>query len=276
MASVAVMIKGFDISNHQGQLPDFFFQRTDFVIAKVTQDPGYVDKWFKIYRQQARDAECGFGGYHFMDMDLQPSPEASVDFFLENLGEQHTGEIAALDAELVDVDGEIHNTNPDQLDYTLRWGRVFRDRTGYKPYLYLSRSWIDEHNLNHPEIADAFELWYAYWLDNPDDLSETPDTPDPWLSAGKDIKLWQYTIRTYDEDVFLGAGGLAEFRASGKPEVLTPAQEYERLYWTPMQKLLNTLVENSSAQHTHANAAFHAAVSNNITLHKIALGVESA
>lgn len=258
------MMYGYDISNHQAGLSIVSLSpRAEFVIAKVTQDESFIDMHFGDFRSQARQLEIGFGGYHFADMDFTPDPEESCDFFINNLGEQQEGEIAALDLEAVNVgtpqEPIWHNLQPDQLDWTVGWGRRFIDRTGYKPYLYLARSWITEHNLDHPVIESTFRLWYAYWTD----AEAPPFSPSPW----DDYDLWQYNADGLDKNKFFGA--LADFKATGKP--VPGGTGYEELYWTPIQKLLDTMAAGADS---HADDAFHASVSNSITLHKIARGVE--
>lgn len=257
------MLNGIDISNLQGGVQDQTFQSNDFIIAKVTQDVSFVDKFFSVYREQARRAECAFGGYHFADIDLAPLPEASADFFISHLGTQDEGEFGALDLEETEVDGVMHNAQPDQLDWVLRWGKQFSKIANYRPKLYLSQWHIGAHNLNHPEVADTFELWYAYWT-NTGSAEVMPAAPSPWRM----YRLWQYnTSGLYDKDVWLGT--MAELKATGMPKA-SEQHPYENAYWTPIQDLLNQLV----VSHTHADAAFHATVSNAITMHKIALGVE--
>lgn len=257
------MLRGYDISNINGGISTP--QDAEFVIAKVSQDASFVDTYYARHRNEARQRELGFGGYHYGDPTEQPNPEASVDFFLENLGEQQGGEIAALDVEQDYGDGGFTPHNSINQPWVLAWGRRFVKLKNYKPKLYTSNAGILDFDLDTPEMADLYDLWYAWWPDDPSNL-EPPPAPSPW----KTYKLWQHNADNIDKDLFLGT--LEEFKASGQQPKESSISLYEAKYWTPMQNLLNNLVAGS--HFPHADAAFHAAVSNIITIHKIAVGAE--
>lgn len=270
------MLNGLDISNNQGEVPDQVFQSQDFIIAKVTQDATFVDRFYQGYKRQARAAGCVFGGYHFAVIDKAPSPEDSCEFFLAHLDDE-PGDIAALDIEETpDHDNPeiIWNAQPDQLNWILRWGQHFIARKNYIPKLYVGSYHINTHNLDHPEIAATFDLWYPYWP-----FSDTPDLPPAAPSPWDSYKLWQYSSKgLYDRNVYFGTR--EDLISTGAPNTQAPQPspapspapdiDYEALYWTPIMQLVEDMVKSGK----HADLAFHATVSNAITLHKIAHGVE--
>lgn len=256
------MILGHDISNVNGPLDLSDYPKAEFFIAKVSQDATFVDKLFDSNRQQARDLGRGFGGYHYGDNKEEPNPLDSVRRFVDLLGEQEPGEVAALD---VEEDGGYGGFDPgDNSDWIATWGEEFKVLTGYKAKLYTSLAGIQDYGLDKPFIPDAFDLWLAYWLNNPNQLEPNPPaSPDPFLN----FKLWQYNADDIDKNYWLGT--IDEFKATGKP---APEEAgYEELYWTPMQQLLDAMVIGGGS---HVDDAFHAAVSNTITMHKIARGAE--
>lgn len=264
------MIKGYDVSNVNGH--ELIIPRdAEFVIAKVTQDSAFVDKVFSTHRGVARAREIGFGGYHYADNKEQPDAEASCNFFLEHLGEQRNGEIAALAVELDTGHGGFDANSSASQPWVLRWGQVFVRENNYKPKLYTSKAGIVDFDLNTREITELYDLWYAWWSSS-GEADTLPSSPKPWYTLGTKFKLWQYNAEKIDKNVFLGS--LEEFKATGKPVAKQPAYDYEALCWAPIYKILNNMIVETPPEHLHANAAFHAAMSNTVTLHKIALGVE--
>lgn len=269
------MIKGYDISNVNGNIviPD----DATFVIAKVSQDATFTDQLYLQFRTQARHRGIGFGGYHYADIKEQPSANESCDRFIDLLGDQEQGEIAALDAENDGGFGGLNPGDPRNRPWILAWGERFISKKNYKPKLYISGAGLTDFDLVTPEIPALYDLWYAWWPfdktgDNP------PPAPEPFTSVG--YKLWQYNADDIDKDMWLT--DIAEFKDTGyklpdtpvPPVDTPPGPDYEALYWTPINNLITQMQANPT--HAHADAAFHAIVFNAIVAHKIAYGVESA
>lgn len=256
------MIHGYDISNVNGPNLDVadLDEPKEFIVAKASQDVSFVDREFQRHRARARQLGLAFGGYHYGDNYAQPDGGRSADFFIETIGEDEEGEFAALDAEHDDDDG-YGGLHGNCLSWVMAWGNRFTQRKKYKSKLYTNVAGLDEFNLRHPEVADAFDLWLAAW-----GVLTPPVSPSPFRTYG----LWQYNADVVDKDWWFGT--VDELKATGKPKAPS-TDSYESKYWTPIQKLLDDMIANSSSL-THADQAFHAAVSNNITLHKVARGFE--
>lgn len=260
------MIQGYDVSNVNG--PNLVIPGdAEFVIAKVSQDSKFVDRLFTTHRATARQREIGFGGYHYGDNKAQPDAEASCDMFLLNLGDQQEGEVAALDIEGDFGYGGFDPHKSTNQPWVRAWGRKFARERNYKCKLYTSVAGLSDYDLIHPEMAEVFDLWLAYWT-NSGQPSAPPVAPAPF----DEYKLWQYNADTIDKNVFLGT--LEEFRATGKQIAPSPTLgvDYEALYYGPITKLINDMA--ASSQFPHADAALHATISNSLTLHKIGVGAE--
>lgn len=259
------MLHGYDVSNVNGDIviPD----DAQFIIAKVSQDLSFVDHLYLGFRDVARQREIGFGGYHYGDPTEQPDADASCDRYMDLLGDQREGEIGALDVELNTGFGGFRANSPINRPWVVRWGVRFVLRKGYKPKLYISKVGLEDFDLDHTEIPELYDLWYAWWPFDPAHLVPPP-APSPFV----EYKLWQFNADVIDKDKYLGT--MDEFKLGGMkaPQPVPDAQEYEAKYWTPIQNLLNDMVAKSS--YPHADAAFHATASNAITQHKISLGVE--
>lgn len=259
------MIHGYDISNVNGdefEFPD----DADFVICKVTQDARFIDREFTRHRARARELGIPVGGYHYADINEQPSAETSLNFFLESIGDDVEGEFAALDAEQDSGYGGLVAGDPRNLPWITAWGEGFIKAKSYKPKLYIGKSSLTDFGLVVPEIPELYDLWYAWWPDSKEP-SRPPLAPAPFI----DYKLWQYNADRIDKNVFFGS--VTELRNTGKPQVQAPEADYEALYWGPIMWRLNHMIAHGV--HRHADEALHANISNAITLHKIALGVES-
>lgn len=257
------MIHGYDIANVNG--PDFVAPGdAEFLIAKVSQDARFVDRQFDGHRQDARARGIPFGGYHYGDPSEMPDAYESCDRFIDLLGDQEYGEFAALDAEQDFGMGGYRPGDPHNQRWTIEWGSRFYTKKGYKAKLYISLAGLHDFNLIVPEIPDVFDLWYAWWP-----FSGEPDNPPPAPAPFYEYRLWQYNADGIDKDVWLGTQD--ELRATGKQNAPQPIS-YEALYWTPIQNLIDEM--RAGDLYPHADAAFHATVSNAITLHKISLGLE--
>lgn len=162
------MLKGIDISNHQGD-PDFKKVKddADFIIIKASEGVGFKDP--KLVRNQAEIRKAGvpLGYYHFARPDLDNSAEGEADWFLETIGELQEGELLVLDFEVSYSD-------------RVKWCKKFLDhvykRTNVKPLIYLNKS-LEKNNNWKSVIEGDYGLWLADYTYDPN--SPIPDTQWP-------------------------------------------------------------------------------------------------
>jgi len=154
------------------------------VIVKCTESTTYTNTFLHQQRQGAHAAGLkSVGLYHFGRPSLN-SGHAEADYFMQAIG--NDGGI--LKGEFLCLDLEDTNVPPSaDLDaYVLDFaGRVQRP-LGIPIIVYTGQWYTDPHNLNRDPQLAALGLWWAS-VGN-----ALPATPEPWLSQGKSILLWQY------------------------------------------------------------------------------------
>ena len=146
-------LNGIDISKWQDgiNLSNIAF---DFCIAKATEGLTFVDRCCDKYIQAAKKLGKPFGFYHFARPYNDPIKEA--DFFVDNtLGYYNDG--------IPCLDWEAENK------WDVSWAKRFLDRvtqrTGVKPYIYMSESIANAYNWSSVVNA-GYKLWVAKYKDN--------------------------------------------------------------------------------------------------------------
>ena len=153
------------------------------VIVKVSEGVGYINPDLHAQRMGAHAAGIrNVGLYHYgRPSEAKGSDEA--DYFMAAIG--HDGGV--LDGEFYALDVEDTNVafNADLDAYALDFtGRVARP-SGLKMVIYSGTWFMSPHNLNRDPALAKLGLWLAA----PGTI--LPPTPEPWLSAGQGILLWQ-------------------------------------------------------------------------------------
>ena len=190
------MIKGCDISKHQGQVNwDALKASLDFVIMRSSYGTGYKDEQFDRNRDESRRVGILRGFYHYA-YPTYNTPEAEAEWFSNVVGTPQSGEVLVLDFE-------------EAYPYPVDWSKRFLDKlsalySGYKPMIYINL------NLNNTQnwasvVNGNYGLWLAKWDYNPDAAKPTTDWPF--------IAMRQYSnkgnvagISPLDLDVFYGDG----------------------------------------------------------------------
>jgi lysozyme len=171
--SVSEFPFGIDVSNNNGGVnwPAVAAAGVQFAIAKASEGVGFVDSFLASNFAGMQANGILRGAYHF-GRPSQSGPQAEADFFVDTLmaqlGDLAVGDIVALDLEDPAAGGDLS-------DWTLTWVQRVESRLGFKPLVYTSPSYIQEHHLaNRPELAD-YGLWLASW-----GVPTPPPAPAPW------------------------------------------------------------------------------------------------
>ncbi len=155
-----------------------------FVIVKVSEGTDYTNPYLHQQRQGAHAAGIrSVGLYHFARPSSN-SGHAEADYFMKQIG--NDGGILKGEFLCLDVEDTLVPAGADLDAYVLDFAQRVQRPLGIKLIVY-SGSWYTEaHNLNRDPALAQLGLWWA----QPGDI--LPPTPEPWLSAGKGILLWQY------------------------------------------------------------------------------------
>lgn len=210
---------GIDISNNQGAI-DFNAVKAsgvEFAIAKITEGVHFRDGWFSSFWHDMKRVGLKRGAYHFARPALNGAV-AEADYFVNAfgaLGQQlEPGDVVALDLEDPDAGGDLS-------EWTLRWCQRVEQLLGFKPLVYCSPGYIQDHSLrNKPELG-TYGLWLASW-----GVPTPPQAPAPWDL----VAIHQYavgsagTIPGVQGEIDLNRfnGPIDGFVKYGKPGVVTP------------------------------------------------------
>ena len=187
------MLKGIDISKHQGEVDwDRIKNECDFTIFRSSYGTGNKDIQFDRNRDEARRVGILRGFYHYGYPEYN-SPEFEAKWFCDFVGELQSGEWMVLDYES-DWDG-------DQVDWCKRFLEIVSSRYGgYRPLIYMDLN--RTRSADWSSIKNDYKLWLARWDYNPD--APAPDT-------GWDTPIRQYSnsgniagISPCDMNVFYG------------------------------------------------------------------------
>ena len=203
---------GIDVSNYQGainwmQVAD---DGVEFAGIKATEGIAFHDGYFANNWAQAKVYNIPRIAYHYAKPDYSAANDEAtyfIDYILNNGGIDE-GDILALDME---------EGTGDLSGWTQFFVEVVESLVGFKPLLYSRKNFIEEHNLNTPELA-ACGLWLASYSDR------FPATLLPWPN----IAFWQYSNAgripgiTGDVDLNRFNGTVNRIPLYGKPKD-TPA-----------------------------------------------------
>lgn len=197
-------LKGADISDYQGQ-PDFdkLKEAVDFVLTKATEGVGFMAQTLNRNKAEMRRVGLQHGFYHFA---RGGDSIAEADYFVDQIGDYHKGELLMLDWEIEHV---------DPARWCLPWLQRVEARTGTKPLIYMNLSTAHAYDWS-PVVQNENGLVIASYGAIDDGLPhDAPDSAQwPFLA------IWQYTSRgavngitvPVDLDIFYGdAAALARY-----------------------------------------------------------------
>lgn len=151
---------GQDVSSFQGDINyDLYKNNSQYIICKASEGTGFKDPKLDRNKSEARRVGLLLGYYHFARPDLNNSPEAEADWFLQAIGDFKEGELLALDYE------------PNWSGDAVGWCKKFLDRlssnlNGYKPLIYMDQSRVSKYNWQ-PLVDASYGLWIAAYTYDP-------------------------------------------------------------------------------------------------------------
>lgn len=177
-------MNGIDISRYQKGI-NLALVPSDFIIIKASQGSSeYVYPTFKEQIEQADSLGKLLGVYHYASQG-GAIPEAEK--FLRTVDKYIGRAILCLDWE---KDENINFQNPQ---YAIAWLRYVEQRTGIKPFLYMSKSVARQY----ASIWDpSFPFWCAQYANYQyTGYKDNPWTDDKGFGAWKECKILQYSSR---------------------------------------------------------------------------------
>lgn len=155
--------KGLDLSHWQG-VPDFNKLKTDgisFIIAKATEGLWIIDDMLQSNVSGAKSVGILVGTYHFCHARSVQEAIQEANFYCDAIQSYKLELPPVLDMETSDAPHEL------VVSICHMFLETVEKRTGVKPMIYASRSYIDE---NFDTSLSAYPLWLAcYGEDTPTD-----------------------------------------------------------------------------------------------------------
>lgn len=170
------MMRGFDISNHQGAV-NVANLHSDFIIAKATEGTNFVDRFCDNTIQQAKTLNVPWGFYHFAHSG---DPIQEANFFIQNT-KNYFGEGIPI------LDFEVANSN-NWLD--LFCSHVY-ELTQVYPWVYMNADFINNRGYGSEWLKTHCGLWLAGYPTNY--TSWRTDTVCPYAHKGWTLAAWQFT-----------------------------------------------------------------------------------
>lgn len=209
-------MNGIDISRYQKGI-DLAAVPCDFVIVKASQgSSSYVYPTFKEQITQAESLGKLLGVYHYASTG---GAIAEAEKFLKTVKNYIGKAILCFDWEKDD------NANFSNPEYALSWLRYVEQKTGIKPFIYMSKSVARQYkNIWDP----SFPFWCAQYKKK----APTVYVDDPWTDVygfgpWTDCKILQYSsdgrLPGYPEDLdldkaYISAEEWLNYAQGKKPE----------------------------------------------------------
>lgn len=176
------ILTGVDVSGWQDEVD---WQRlkengVEYAYLKSTEGRTFVDPTYEVNRRNARKAGVITGAYHF----FRPATPVldQVDNFMKVVGTVESDDLPpALDLE--DPSLWRGYSHAEKLEMVLKWLQEVEKRTGVRPIIYASPSFVESVLGSAPELA-SYKLWLAHYTS-----AEAPSLPKPF----SDWLMWQYS-----------------------------------------------------------------------------------
>lgn len=153
-----------------------------FAYLKSSEGKNHKDPNFQDNRKNARDAGIITGAYHYFRPAVPVM--AQVDNFMAAVGTVESDDLPpALDLE--DKSLWRGYTQQEKTTMVLSWLKEVEKRTGVRPVIYASPSFIESVLGSAPELG-TYKLWIAHYTER-----NEPDVPAPF----SDWLIWQHSDR---------------------------------------------------------------------------------
>ena len=211
-------MNGIDISRYQQGI-NLAAVPCDFVIVKASQgSSSYVYPTFKEQITQAESLGKLLGVYHYASTG---GAIAEAEKFLKTVNKYIGKAILCFDWEKQD------NANFNNPEYALSWLRYVEQKTGIKPFIYMSKSVARQYK----SVWDpSFPFWCAQYKKK----APTTYVDDPWTDVygfgpWTDCKIFQYSsdgrLPGYPEDLDLDKAYISKEEWMQYAQGKTPASD---------------------------------------------------
>lgn len=175
-------MNGIDIS--RWNTVDLSKIECDFVIVKATQGTSFVSPTYKQQITQAESLGKLLGVYHYASSG---GAVAEAEHFLDTVKDYIGRAILVLDWE-----GD-QNSNFGNPEYALAWLRYVEQKTGIKPFIYMSKSVCRQYK---KQWDPSFPLWCAQYANHaPTGYQDKPWTDSKGFGPWNGCQILQYSSK---------------------------------------------------------------------------------
>lgn len=175
-------MNGIDIS--RWNTVDLSKIECDFVIVKATQGTSFVSPTYKQQIMQAESLGKLLGVYHYASSG---GAVAEAEHFLDTVKDYIGRAILVLDWE-----GD-QNSNFGNPEYALAWLRYVEQKTGIKPFIYMSKSVCRQYK---KQWDPSFPLWCAQYANHtPTGYQDKPWTDSKGFGPWNGCQILQYSSK---------------------------------------------------------------------------------
>ena len=199
----------------------------DFVIVKATQGTSYISPRYMEQITQADRLGKLLGVYHYAS---KGGAIAEAEHFLDTVKDYIGRAILCLDWE-----GD-QNENFGNPEYALAWLRYVEQKTGIKPFIYMSKSVCRQYK---KQWDPSYPLWCAQYANyTPTSYQGNPWTDSKGFGPWEGCLIYQYTskgrLKGYNKDLdldkaYINAEEWQQYASGGKTiikddvdDILTP------------------------------------------------------
>lgn len=181
------MIRGYDVSHHQGVFDHRLAQQEgfDFCIVKATEGRDFLDGMFERNWRELGELGMTRGAYHF-GRPGSNSARVEARFYLETAGLGPRDIRPILDLEDW---GRERLSHGELAEWVEEWVDEVRSATGKRAIVYTRHFWID----NLGDLSDHFDT--DLWVPRYSDAMHDPVLPAAW----SEYLLWQWAGSSGDD-----------------------------------------------------------------------------
>ncbi len=191
-------LRGIDISNWQASM-DVAAVSADFVILKASEGVDWKDPAFDTLLEKVKKTDKLIGFYHFARPTANNTPEAEAESFLKFITPS-----GLIGKAILALDWEAENKQ--NVAYAKAWLDYVYNKTGVKPWIYMSESVTK--NYDWSSVANAgYPLWVAKYRDKSQDYNYdmTNAGTAPQVNYWNNYIMWQWTgvgrLDSYNGDI---------------------------------------------------------------------------
>ena len=178
-----------------------------FVYIKSTEGISIVNQYFAADYRAARKQQIPVGAYHFFS--LKSPAKAQANYFVNHTLFRKGDFPPVLDVEPTDAQIRKIGGDEELMNRVRVFMSIVEQRTGMRPILYISQSFINHHMNNASDIKQKYNVWIARYGQYKPDVKLVywqlcPDGKVDGITGAVDINVFNGYQAQFDEFIQTG------------------------------------------------------------------------